>query len=182
MARMYLITLYFDEKTTKELQRWIRLVAEATGNGFMQENHVPPHMTLGAFEAPEEETARRLFAEMNLELGGEVQLVSVGAFVPRVLYVSAVYSEYLHGLAKRVYQVLSKEPMVKIRPDYRPFSWLPHVTMGKQLEGEEPEKAFAVLQKEFHVLKGNVVRVGLSCTGPYRDLGSRELTKEENVW
>ena len=179
---MYLITLYFDDKTTKELQRWIHLVAEAMGNDFMTENAVPPHMTLGAFEAPEEELACRLFTEMDLELGGQVQLVSVGAFVPRVLYVSAVYSEYLHRLALQVYQVLEQDSSVKVRPDYKPFSWLPHVTIGKQLVGAETEKAFAVLQKEFHVLKGTVVRVGLSRTGPYRDLDSAELTKEENVW
>lgn len=179
---MYLITLYFDEETTKELQRWIHLVAEATGNGFMLDNAVPPHMTLGAFEAPEEELARRLFAEMDLGQGGEVQLVSPGAFVPRVLYVGAVYSEYLHEMAEQVYRVLSREPAVKIRPDYRPFSWLPHVTVGKQLSGEELERAFVVLRKDFHRLRGEVVRVGLSRTGPYRDLGSRELMKEENVW
>ena len=95
--------------------------------------------------------------------------------MPRVLYVSGVYSEYLHELSMQVYQVLSKEPTVKIRPDYRPFSWLPHVTMGKQLTGEELERAFATLRKDFHMLKGAVVRIGLSRTGPYRDLDSREL-------
>ncbi len=157
-------------------------MANATGNTFMTENAVPPHMTLGAFEAPDEGTARRLFEEMEFSLGEEVQLVSVGAFLPRVIYVGAVYSEYLHGLAQEVYRVLEREPGVIVRPDYRPFSWLPHVTIGKQMTGEELQRAFTVMQEKFHVRKGKVVGIGLSRTNPYRDLGIRELIKEDAVW
>lgn len=172
---MYLITLYFDEKTSKELNKWIVQVAEATGNIFMTEHQVPPHMTLGAFEAPDEDTAGRLFLEMSFPAAGEVQMVSVGAFFPQVIYVGAVYSEYLHELSQCVDKVLSGENTVRIRPNYRPFSWLPHVTIGKQLTGEALAQAFAVMQKNFHVLRGKVVRIGLSKTNPYQDLGIREL-------
>ena len=173
---MYLITLYFDEKTNKELHKWITMVAQETGNEFMTENQVPPHMTLGAFEAPDEETAKRLFQEMTFPAAGEVQLVSVGSFMPQVLYVSAVYSEYLHTLAVEVDRVLSGDSSVQIRPNYRPFSWLPHVTIGKQLTGEALAQAFAVMQRSFHVWKGSVVRIGLSKTNPYRDLGIRNFS------
>lgn len=172
---MYLITLYFDEKTSKELHKWIASVAEKTGNEFMTENQVPPHMTLGAFEAPDEEMAGRLFQEMSFPAAGEVQLVSVGSFMPQVLYVSAVYSEYLHELSRRVDSILTREEAVQIRASYRPFSWFPHVTIGKQMTTEALAQAFAVMQKSFHVIKGKVVRVGLSRTNPYQDLGTREL-------
>lgn len=172
---MYLITLYFDDKANKELQSWITLVAKETGNTFMTANQVPPHMTLGAFEAPDEDTARRLFGEMEFPAGGEVQLVSVGTFLPQVIYVGAVYDAYLHELSRSVDKVLSAEEAVRIRPNYRPFSWLPHVTIGKQMAGEELRRAFAVMQENFHVLKGRVVRIGLSRTNPCRDLDSREL-------
>lgn len=172
---MYLITLYFDEKINKELQRWIALVAKETDNTFMTANQVPPHMTLGAFEAPDVKMAQRLFSEMSFPAAGEVQLVSVGAFLPQVIYVGAVYDVYLHELAQSVDKVLSAEDAVRIRANYRPFSWLPHVTIGKQMEGEALQRAFAVMQENFHVLRGNVVRVGLSRTNPYRDLGSREF-------
>ena len=172
---MYLITLYFDEKTTEELQRWICLLAKETDNTFMTENHVPPHMTLSAFEAPDEETAKRAFGQMGFESAGEVQLVSVGAFLPQVIYVGAVYSEYLHALSRCADEVLDREESIRIRPNYRPFSWLPHVTLGKQLTKEALSRAFGVMQDNFQVIKGNVVRIGLSRTNPYRDLGIREL-------
>ena len=44
---MYLISIYFDEKTNKILQRYIDRIAEKSGNSFMIENKVPPHIILG---------------------------------------------------------------------------------------------------------------------------------------
>lgn len=170
---MYLITLYFDEKTSEELSRLIQLVEKKTGNDFMTENHVPPHMTVGAFEAPDEDTAKSLFEKMKFS-GGEIQLVSVGAFLPYVVYVGAVYNEYLHEVSSRIDQVLCREEGILIRPNYRPFSWLPHVTIGKKLTKEQMQEGFRVLQENFQVLKGCVVRIGLSKTNPYGDLDMKE--------
>ena len=48
---MYLISAYFDKKTTKILQKYIDRIARETGNIFMTQNHVPPHMTISAIEA-----------------------------------------------------------------------------------------------------------------------------------
>lgn len=42
---MYLISIYFDKQTNKTLQWYIDKIAEKTGNHFMIENRVPPHMT-----------------------------------------------------------------------------------------------------------------------------------------
>ena len=43
---MYLISIYFDEKTDKKIRNLINHVAQKTGNDFMQEHHVPPHITV----------------------------------------------------------------------------------------------------------------------------------------
>ena len=48
---MYLISAYFDQRTTKILQKYIDRIARETGNTFMTQNHVPPHMTISAIEA-----------------------------------------------------------------------------------------------------------------------------------
>ena len=42
-------------------------------------------------------------------------------------------------------------PGIKLKPCYKPFSWLPHSTMGKKLTPEQLTDAFRVLQKEFKV-------------------------------
>ena len=48
---MYLISAYFDQRTTKNLQKYIDRIAQEAGNTFMTQNHVPPHMTISAIEA-----------------------------------------------------------------------------------------------------------------------------------
>ena len=52
---MYLISIYFDENTEKILNSHIQHVAKATGNTFMLDNHVPPHITVAAVETKQED-------------------------------------------------------------------------------------------------------------------------------
>ena len=47
---MYLISIYFDKKTEIRIQSYINDVANVSGNSFMIDNHVPPHITVSAFE------------------------------------------------------------------------------------------------------------------------------------
>lgn len=47
---VYHISVYFDEKTTAHMQEFIEKVAQATGNHYMTEAKVPPHITLCALE------------------------------------------------------------------------------------------------------------------------------------
>lgn len=47
---MYLISAYFDSTTTKQLKRIIDTLAVQTGNDYMTENEVPPHLTISSFE------------------------------------------------------------------------------------------------------------------------------------
>ena len=51
---MYLVSLYFDEKTNKNIQNLIDKVAGKTGNDFMIAGKVPPHITVFAFETKQE--------------------------------------------------------------------------------------------------------------------------------
>lgn len=48
---MYLISVYFDEHTNKRINRYMNRIAEQTGNTFMTENNVPPHLTISSVEA-----------------------------------------------------------------------------------------------------------------------------------
>ena len=82
---MYLISAYFDQRTTRILQKQIDRIARETGNTFMTQNHVPPHMTISAIEARNVEV---LVPAMDALQGkiecGPVQFVSVGQLLPYV--------------------------------------------------------------------------------------------------
>ena len=55
---MYHISMYFDEKTTTHMHKLIEKVAQATGNDYMLEAKVPPHITLCALECEAEDVLR----------------------------------------------------------------------------------------------------------------------------
>lgn len=174
---MYLVSIYFDEKTNKKIQKFINQVAEKTGNTFMLDGNVPPHITVSAFEALKEEQVIEALHHVSTNLRKDsLHWVSVGQFFPYVLYITPVLNEYLHDMSVQISTALSKIDGVKISPYYQPFQWLPHSTIGKTLTKEQMRIAFEVMQSSFGIFEGEVVRIGLAKPNPHRDIISWELS------
>jgi len=173
---MYLVSLYFDDETNKRIQRYIQNVAEKSGNRYMVEHNVPPHITISAFEACKEEEVVKAFehAISNMQ-SNSLQWISIGVFKTSTLFIQPVLNEYLQNMSNVLYESVSKVTKTKVSKCYKPFSWLPHATIAKQLSEEEMQKAFDVLQKSFGVFEGKVVRVELAKKNPYRVIASWEL-------
>ena len=173
---MYLVSIYFDENTNRILNHYIKTVAKHTGNFQMIKGEVPPHITLSAFDTKHEQDLLLVLEECVSKMkSGELQWVSVGSFLPYVLFVSPVLSEYLHGLSVEVNQGISKIQDARIRPCYQPFQWMPHATIGKKLSQSEMKIAFETMQHQFGVFKGTVTKIGLAKTNPYEDIRIWEL-------
>lgn len=168
---MYLVSIYFDEKTNKILQNYIEQTAMKTGNKFMVEGKVPPHITVSAFETKREtDVLEKLDQAVQSMVQGEIQWVSVGVFLPYVLYIAPVLNEYLHEICSSVYESVKIVEETKISPYYRPFQWFPHTTIGKKMSKEELQIGFELLQKNFGVILGKVLKIGLAKTNPYQEI------------
>ena len=168
---MYLISIYFDDKTNKQIQRLVDKVAGVTGNQFMIEGQVPPHITISAFEAREDTVAIRAFEKAVQEMRmGEIEWMSVGQFLPSVIFLAPVLNQYLQQIAEKVYENLQNVPEIVVSPYYKPFQWLPHTTIGKNLSAEEMKKAFQTLQESFSIICGQGIRIGLAKPNPHRDI------------
>ena len=173
---MYLISIYFDEKTSRRIQQYVDKVAEQTGNTFMLDGNVPPHITVSAFETQNEEEVKEALNSLAHHLRkGNITWASVGQFFPYVIYMTPVLNVYLHGMAESIYSALSAVAGVQVNMHYMPFQWLPHTTIAKKLSKEEMQKAFDVLQNNFSVFEGEVVRIGLAKPNPHRDIATWEL-------
>ena len=173
---MYLLSIYFDEKTNKIIQRYINQVAEKTGNRFMTEGSVPPHITISAFETQDEKSAIEELDSLVKELRkGNLTWASVGQFFPYVIYIAPVLNEYLQGLSKQMYDNLSALDGIFISPYNQPFQWHPHTTIAKKLSKEEMKIAFEVMQESFGMFEGEVVKIGLAKPNPHRDIATWEL-------
>ena len=173
---MYLISIYFDEQTNKRITQYIHQVAKKSGNTFMLDGNVPPHITISSFETRNEEKVIQVLERKLPELKrGTLQWASVGVFLPYVIYLAPVLNEYLHNLSLCIYKSVVEVEDTTISRFYRPLQWMPHTTIGKKLSKEEMSKAFEVLQNQFGVFSGQVTKIGLAKTNPYEELCIFEL-------
>ncbi len=183
---MYLVSIYFDDKTSKWIQGYINNVASKTGNGFMVDNNVPPHITIGAFEVvnnsfknDKTEQIEKVIKVLDSISGqferGKLTWVSVAAFFPSVIYIAPVLNEYLYNMASLVNNCIKDIEDVEVNKLYRPFNWIPHTTVAKKLSKEEMQIGFKVLQNSFGVFSGEVVKIGVAKTNPYEDIISWDL-------
>lgn len=168
---MYLVSIYFDENTNKIIQRYIKKIAEQTGNSFMPDHNVPPHMTISSVEARSGDILIPYIKQLENKLaGGTISFISVGAFFPYVLYMTPVLNEYLQDLSKKIYNEVSLVPETTVSRLYRPMQWFPHVTLGKTLNKEQMQIAFRIMQEGFQPFEAKVVRLGLAKTNPHEDI------------
>lgn len=173
---MYLISAYFDEKAQKTMERYMRRIAEKSGNSFMTDNHVPPHLTISSVEARSGELLIPYVEKLRGQLlQGDVQFVSVGMLLPYVLYLTPVLNRYLQDLSQKIFEAVSGIPEVSVSRFYQPMQWLPHATLGKTLTKEQMRTAFEVMQEEFAPFDANVIKLGLAKTNPHEDLWTLAL-------
>ena len=175
---MYLISLCFDKSTEKQMQSYIDDVANKCGNSFMVDNNVPPHITVSALETLDEKSVVEAVSNAMSDIKqNKIEWVTVGTF-PTVIFIQPVLNEYLHKLSSTIYESIIDISDTKVSKFYKPFSWLPHATIAKQLSEEEMRKAFDALQKSFGMFEGEIVRIELAKKNPYRVIASWELKDE----
>ena len=173
---MYLVSVYFDDKSNKIISDYINKIAQKTGNTFMTDNHVPPHLTIMSVETRDEEKLTEVVKKLERYLTkGQIQLVSVGVLLPYVLYVTPVLNLYLEDMIEQVHDMVKNIPEFRMSRYYQPMQWLPHITLGKKLSKEQMQEAFAVMQEQFVPMEVTVSEIGLAKTNPHQDLIRVEL-------
>lgn len=184
---MYLISAYFYENTNKILKHLQQKIADKTGNDFMIRNNVMPHLTISAIEARNVDVLIPAFEKVCREklqpldekgvvnVNNAINIVSIGQLFPRVIYAAPVLNEYMMKLSISIYNEFTTIPETNISKFYQPYSWMPHITLGKCLDKEQMRQALAVLQNLFMPIDGRIIKIGLSTVNPYREVLSVEL-------
>lgn len=173
---MYTISVYFDEKSNKTIQQYITQIAKVSGNTYMVDEQVPPHITLSAFDTKKEAEVIEIVDNLSKNWNKfPLQWVSVGQFMPYVVFLAPVLNVELYSAATEVYSELTELGDVSIRNCYKPFQWLPHTTLAKMLSQEEMLSAVKLLHNQFGVIKGNATRIALAKTNPHMDIAVFDL-------
>lgn len=176
---MYLISAYFDENTNRILQQYIDDIAAASGNRFMVDNHVPPHLTLSAIEAKSVDVLVPAFENLRGKITtGEIEIVTIGQIMPKVIYAAPYLNSYLNELSNEVFNAFVDIPETTISKYYKPLSWLPHITLGKTLTTSQMQEAFKVTQ-DFKPFTGQIVKIGLAKVNPHEDVSQIILVNQK---
>ncbi|MDE7322706.1 MAG: hypothetical protein K2N73_08195 [Lachnospiraceae bacterium] len=177
---MYLISVYFDNTAARKIQTLIEQIAAASGNHYMTEKRIPPHLTLCSIEARSVDVLIPAVKQLENRLRqGTVLFVTVGQLLPYVLYTMPVLNQYLQELVFQVNDAVSGIPETAVSKYYRPHSWLPHVTLGKTLSKEQMRRAFTVVQDRFSVFEAHVTELGLAKVNPHDDVLRFHLLPQE---
>ena len=82
----YAVSLHFSQKVNDIVISTLQAIADETGNRFMIENKIPPHITIGAFHAAREEAKLLQLVEgfAQGQKAGSVQFSEVGDFNGKV--------------------------------------------------------------------------------------------------
>ena len=106
---------------------------------------------------------------------GNIQFVSIGQFFPYVMYVTPVLNEYLMDLQNKIYDAVKNIPETSVSRFYQPYSWLPHVTLGKKLDKNQMMTAFDVMRNNFAPFEAKVTGIGLAKVNPHEDVIKYDL-------
>ncbi len=173
----YAVTLYFDDETSGAIRGLTKELADVTGNTYMIQNDVPPHLTLGMFHVIEagQEKLKKLFVEFvekaRLEiLAGQDFEISFGVFedfVGKVIFIKIEKEELLAGVNKLLHDMFVPHFEAGDNRNYLPENWYPHITLGFKLAPDQFEKGMEFLKGKTALSRGRCARIGLACCNPY---------------
>lgn len=172
----YAVVIYFDERTSEELQNMIDKVASYSGNPYMVETGIPPHVTIGLFSADNDIKLREMIGEFMHEFsGGEVVFDEIKAFEPKVLFLSPIKNEYLVTANRRLNEIMEGNFLPADHNHYLPEYWIPHLALAVKLEKEQMKTAKEAVDSLTLPIVAQATKVALARCNPYEELAVWEL-------
>ena len=172
----YAIVLYFDDATNKTIGNLIERTAALSGNNYMLDIGIPPHVTLGCFFSDEQAD---LYEQVKSFAKGvtpfEVTFHSIGAFEPYVLFASPVKDECLSQLNASLHESLLDDYEPAENANYLPDRWMPHCSLVVKLDKEQFAKAQTIETEVKLPLSAQVVKIALAKCNPYSEVAVWEI-------
>ena len=168
----YAIVLYFNEKTEEIINSLIKNIANKTGNKYMVDNKIPPHITISLFHYDGEIDTVMEIIENNISFfhKNNITTASIGIFNPSVLFIAPVINDYLLELNKRINEIININNKILLDKNYMENQWIPHISLGVKLNENELINGVKELAENFKILDIGIDRVGLAKCNPYKDI------------
>lgn len=175
----YAVSLHFSQDVNNIISQTMASIAEVTGNLFIIENKVPPHITIGVFHATKENELKliQLTEEFSKnQNSGYVHFTEIGNFDSKVLFLKPEKDEFLADLNKRLHELILPDFEKGENGYYLPDIWFPHTTLATRLNQSQFSKALSVAEKTKLPLTANVCEIGFYQCSPFLELKKFKLS------
>ncbi len=171
----YAVTLYFDSHTNELILEAIKDIAAASGNNYMPDNSVPPHLSLGLFHAEKEKEITNLFEKFAKGLKAEAGNLCLNFngpdnFADKVIFINVSRDEELMKLNQNLHQLFLPYFEAGDNRNYLPENWVPHIALAVKLNSQQFEKGFEAA-KNFQLPKtAKITSATLAKCNPYNEV------------
>lgn len=175
----YAIVLYFDDTTNKIIGNMIERTATLSGNSYMLDINIPPHVTLGCFFCGEQsDLLEKIESFVKSVTPFKVTFHSTGAFEPYVLFASPVKDECLTQLNALLHESLLNSYKPAENTNYLPNKWMPHCSLAVRLDAEQFVKAKAIEAEIDFPFTALVTKIALAKCNPYNEVAIWKINEE----
>lgn len=169
----YAVSLHFSQNVNEIITSAVTSIADVTGNRFILENKIPPHVTIGAFHAAKEKELRlmQLVEDFSKsQKSSTVHFTEIENFNDKVLFLKPEKDDFLSVINKRLHEVLLPEFEKGENGYYLPDIWFPHTTLATRLNQSQFSNALSIAEKVPHPLMAEVSEIGLYQCSPFAEL------------
>ena len=169
----YAVSLHFTQAINEIIFNTMASIAEQTGNDFMIENKVPPHVPIGAFHGTKENEAQliKIVEEFSrTQQSGLVRFTEVGNFNGKVLFLKPEKDDFLSTINAELHKVVLPEFEAGENGYYVPEIWFPHTTLATRLNQSQFEKSVELASKINLPLEAKISDIGFYQCSPFLEL------------
>lgn len=171
----YAVVLYFDAVTDRKLKKIIENIALISGNNYMIDVNIPPHITIGSFLSDEADLLLEMVEVFSKSISAfEVEFEEIRAFEPRVLFASPNKEEYLERLNVLIHETFCNNFLPADNEYYTPAKWVPHCALAVRLDKEQFQK---VVTRQIELpANAKVEKIALARCNPYKEIAVWEIS------
>lgn len=169
----YAVSLQFSMDVNEIISSAVSLIAEETGNSFIIENRIPPHITIGAFHAARDDEGKllRLVEDFSRnQKTGLVHFTGIGNFKEKVLFLKPEKDGFLTEINRKLHELILPEFEKGDNGYYLPEVWFPHTTLATRLNQKQFAGALAIAEKISLPLKAEACETGFYQCSPFMEL------------
>lgn len=169
----YAISLHFSQNVNEIITSAVTSIAEVTGNRFIIENKIPPHVTIGAFHATKENEPKLMQVVEDFsksQKSGMVHFTEIGNFNGKVLFLKPEKDAFLSEINKKLHEVLLPEFEKAENGYYLPDIWFPHTTLATRLNQTQYTEALNIAERIKLPLESVITEVSVYQCPPFAEL------------